>query len=203
MIGNVRNRGAILGAALAAWLCAAALPATAIPIQVHEQDVSLTVPDGFEEMTPLTNDPEVVRLFVRRPAGTEAPDTWLSIRRGGSNVNAVTDWQPGASGSQVLGRYSERPRDLDIAVLQTQAASNEAVIRQSQARLPSGDTPYRLDLRSRTMEDQEMKAIMRSVLASAARQQEGPPKPSFNGWGAMFLCLTLGAALIVIAMGRR
>lgn len=179
-------------------LLAALLPgyAPAIPIEVHDPEVSLTVPSGFEEMAPLTNAPEVVRLFVRRPGPEEAPDTWLTIRKSGS------DWTPPADGSAVLGRYAERLNNLDVEVLQSRVSSNAETLRESQAQMPVGTALLQINLKSRAMEDHEMKDLMRQVLTSASTQ---PPeqRERFQGWGAVGLCLLLGAVLIVIAFGRR
>ncbi len=190
--------------ALRGWLAVCALlplAAAAIPIEVHEQDLALTVPDGFEEMAPLTNDPDVVRLFIRRPSTTGEPDTWLSIRRI-EPPGPASEWHPDVVGSNdIMGRYSERLHDFDVDVIQSRLNAEDAVYRGSRARLPGDSASYQVDLVSRSMEDQEMKTLMRTVLASASAAEE--QTASFTGWGAMFLCLTLGAALIVLAFARR
>lgn len=176
---------------------------SAIPVQIQEHNLSLTLPEGFEEMAPLTNDPDVVRLFVRRASPAEEPNTWLSIRRLPPSATKSNDWAPTNTGGSLLGRYGERMRDLDVADLQTRLMTNDTVIIESQAPLPMGSVPLQLDIRSRAMEDLEMKKLMRTILASAAAQPEDRRDTSHNGSGAMFLCLVLGAALIVIACGRR
>lgn len=175
-------------------------PALAIPVEVHEGGVAFTVPDGFEEMAPLTNEADVVRLFARRPSATADPDTWLTIRQqaGTGAVDAAT----AETGLGVLGRYSERLHGLDVAVLQDRLMTNEAVYLQSRAQLPVGAATLLVNLKSRSMEDREMKELMRAVLASAA-DQPADSENGFNDWIPLFICLGLAAALLIIAIGRR
>jgi hypothetical protein len=179
------------------------LSAPAIPVQIQEHNLSLTLPEGFEEMAPLTNDPDVVRLFVRRASPADEPNTWLAIRRVPAAGVTNADWAPAPAGRPLLGRYGEQVPTLDVDALQATVLTNEAMLRERQARLSAGDVPLQLDIRSRALADREMKELMRTILASAAVQAEEPQEPSSHGWGAMFLCLALGGALIVIACGRR
>lgn len=179
------------------------LVASAIPVQIEEHNLSLSLPAGFEEMAPLTNDPDVVRLFVRRASPADEPNTWLSIRRLPAATGTPGAWVPSNTGVQLLGRYAERSRSLDVDALQTQWLTNETLVLESRARLSAGSVPLQLDIKSRAMEDRELKELMRTVLASAATQADERRGPSKGGWGAMFLCLLLGSALIVIVCGRR
>ena len=80
------------------------LAAPAIPVQIQEHNLSLTLPEGFEEMAPLTNDPDVVRLFVRRASPADEPNTWLSIRRLPASAARPADWAPTNAGSPLQGR---------------------------------------------------------------------------------------------------
>ena len=189
--------------ALSLALAAALLPrpSAAIPVEVREQDVSLKLPDGFEEMSPLTNDPDVVRLFVRRPSTNDEPDTWLTLRKPRAGDTNAAGWLPPDSGV-ALGHYSERLNDLNVDILQSRLQTNDMTLLESSARLPVGAAPFQLDLRSRSLEDREMKTLMRQVLASA-NTSATPPREEFKGWGSVVLCLVLGATLIVIAFGRR
>jgi len=175
-------------------------PALAIPVEIHEGDIALTVPEGFEEITPLTNESDVVRLFARHPSPSAEPDTWLTIRRAPVTTGTVSDATTDTN-SGILGRYSERLHGFDIAVLQKRLTSNDAVYLQSRAQIPAGANALLVDLKSRALEDHEMKDLMRTVLASAAARP-AENQETFN-WGPMFLCLALAAALIILACARR
>ena len=188
---------ALLLLSLAPWA------APAIPVQIKEHNLSLTLPAGFEEMAPLTNDPDVVRLFVRRASPADEPNTWLSIRRLPASIATPPAWAPTNAGAALLGRYAERLQTLDVDELRARMKTNEALLLESQAPLAGGSVPLQLDIKSRAMEDREMKELMRTVLASAATQAEEGRDPPGRGAGAMFLWLALGAAVIVIACARR
>ena len=186
----------LLALGLAPW------SAPAIPVQIQEHNLSLTLPEGFEEMAPQTNEPDIVRLFVRRASPAEEPNTWLAIRRLPAAGATNADWAPAADGS-LLGRYTEQLPLLDVDALQATVRTNEAMLRERQGHLSVRDVPLQLDIRSRDLADREMKELVRGIVASAAVQDEEPRETSSRGWGAMFLCLVLGAGLIVIACGRR
>lgn len=185
----------------AALLIALPLISCAIPAEIHSGDIAFPVPEGFEAVTPLTNESDVVRLFARRSSTTAEPDTWLTIRQTQASTGAV-EAAAAEPSRGVLGRYSERLHGLDVAVLQDRLTTNDSVYLQSRAQFPAGSGTLEVDLKSRSLQDQEMKEIMRAILAAAAAQRT-ENQQDFSGWGAMFLCLVLAAALIIIACGRR
>ncbi len=198
--GNPRHRPAL--AILIVGLLAP-LSVPAIPVQIQEHNLAFTLPEGFEESAPVTNDPGVIRLFVRRASPADEPNTWLSIRRLPAPAVKPADRTPTNTSDLLLGRYAERLQTLDVEDLQTRLMTNEAMVLEGQVRLPMGSVPLQLDIKSRVMEDREMKKLIHTILASAASQPEERRETSSKGTGAMFLCLVLGAALIVIACGRR
>lgn len=187
--------------ALFVFFVVEALPALAIPVKVGDGNIAVTVPEGFEEVQPLTNEADVVRLFAHRPSVAAEPDTWLTIRQAPA-ANGAVESSNAEADRGVLGRYSERLHGFDVAVLQDRLTTNETVYLQSRAQLPVGAATLLVDLKSRSMEDREMKDLMRAVLASAAaRPAENENR--FDDWGPLFLCLALAAALIIIAAARR
>lgn len=186
------------------WMSAAA--AWSMPVEIKDADVTLVLPEGFEqEGGAQTNaSAEVVYLFTRRQAEEEPPDALLTIRRIGSNDPPdIVLWASNSTlSAENLRRYSERLNETDIEVLAARATNEPNAMAESTARLTLGTNTIQIDLKSREMRDNEMKEVMRRVLAGAAPTGPPPQDEGFKGWGAVILCAVLALAILVVVMGK-
>jgi hypothetical protein len=185
-------------------LCLAASVAVAIPIEVSEPGFSLTLPEGFREVTDASQTSDITRLFVLTPEDTGGgAATWLTISRVKTNRPAALEEAGDTNGMKVIGRYSERMNNLDVEVLVSQVHSNDAMSIEQSARLPLDPNAIQLDLKVHSDDDQKARETMRKIIQSVARTAPPAQPPEASGWGAALLCLVMVAVVFVVILARR
>jgi len=187
------------------FLAAAGLGPSAwsLPIELKEKEFTIVLPEGFEESQPQTNEnADIIRLFTRREAAAETPETWLTIRRLETHTPApLLGPASQADSGETVRRYTERLNQADIEVLSARVTTNASSLAESAALLPLGPNTIQVDLKSRTLKDKEMDEIMRQVLASA-RPASAPEESGVPKWGMAILSLVLGFVVLLVALGK-
>lgn len=177
--------------------------ASAIPLKIEEPGVSLTLPEGFEEITDPGLPPDSSRLFVRRTAAHESPEAYLTISRLPTNGSPIL-WEPetGKERTTILGRYVEQLNNQNVAILISQVVSNDTVMIQQSARVPMTPHALLLDLKLHTNDNSEAEALMRQILQSMAQEAQTPAVEP-PGWRNAVVYVLLAGILLIIAVGRR
>lgn len=176
--------------------------AGAIPLEIREPGFTMTLPEGFREVPGSNTEarrffmsgtasggPSNASLTISRRAGDQAPD----FRRDGN-----------AGEFKILGRYSERLNNQDVAVLVAQVSSNDAFAIEQSASVPIDPGILLLDLRTHTDDDKKAQAMMRKIIRSLVTQaRQQADRPEIQGWRSALVCLTLVAIVFIVALARR
>ena len=181
------------------WLFLLAATAGAIPLEIKESGFSLTVPDGFKEVSDASRSTDVTRLFVREDEPSAAS---LTISRIPSNA-APALWPETTSEMKIVGRYSEQMNNMDVEVLLAQAGTNDDATLERSARLPLTPNAIRVDLKSRADNDAEARALMSKILHSVASAQAEPAPQETVNWQGTLICLAMAALMFVVVLARR
>jgi hypothetical protein len=175
----------------------------AVPLEIKEPGFSLTLPDGFREVPGDGNSPEARRLFVRGTSDDGRSNSYLSISRFAADGEQAF-WPEGATNStKIIGRYSERLNNQDVAVLVSQVISNDTVTIAQSATVPTDPGTLLLDLRTHTDDDKEAQALMRNIIQSLATQSQQEEPPGIQGWRGAAICLAMVAIIFVVILARR
>lgn len=201
------NTHSVPGAVISMLLfLALTLPAPAIPLEIRDS-ISHAIPAGFEAIPATNLHPEALASQVFKLQGSDdtTPPTWLSIRRvSTSGTNVMRDARIDPSDDfKVVGRFSERLYNLDIAILESELQTNDITLRRRSAQLPSGTDVFLLDLQSPSLKTNEMDAIMRHVVKAIAEQNSATPRSEVQGWKSAVVCLLMVAMVFVVAIARR
>jgi hypothetical protein len=177
--------------------------AGAIPLEIREPGYTLTLPEGFREVLGNDNRPEARRFFVSGSSADGRSNTYLTIRRLTNDQEPESRPEERAQEIKVLGRYSERLNNQDIAVLVAQVATNDTFAIEQSATVPIAPGTLLLDLRTHTEDDQKAQALMRNIIRSLATQAQQADRPEIQGLRGALVCLTMVAIIFVVAMARR
>lgn len=197
-----RRRSAVPLAALMLGLLTGL--AEAIPVEISDTGVTLTLPEGFEEVA-LTNLPsDLSRIFVRRVASNEDSEACLMISR--IPTNAPPDLlQTGITfePADAIGRYSEQLNNQHVAIVMSQVITDNTIVVEQSARVPQSANTLLLDLKLRTNDDAATRELMRKIVESVAATP--PPSASTDavGWQGALVYVGLAAVLLVIGIARR
>lgn len=182
------------------------IPGRAIPVEERNQGVSLPLPAGFEE-TSATNDSanaSLGQVFVLRGSNEATPPSWLSIRRlDHSHTGDAFQWQNDSNEFKTVNRYSERLGNLDMDVLIAEWTTNNIMFHQRSILFSTASDRFLLDLRSPSLQTNEMDAIMRRVIRTLAIKSSSPPPVEVQGWQNAVICLVMVAMVFVVALGKR
>jgi hypothetical protein len=176
----------------------------AIPLEIQETELTLTLPEGFEEVSGTNGQPEPSRLFVRRVASNEQPSAYLTIRRLPA-YGAPDAWQTASNTEHmtVLGRYSESLNAQNVAIMLSETVTNDSAMIEQSARVPITAHTILLDLKLHTNDNSEAQALMRKIIQSMAMTTPSPPAQQVSGWMGALAYVALAVALLVVAIARR
>jgi hypothetical protein len=184
-------------------LCLLASFAGAVPLEITEPGFTLTLPEGFREIPGGANNPETSRLFVRGSADNAQSNTYLTISRLAADGGPGDPPDSARQGMRIIGRYSERLNNHDVAVLVAQVTSNDTVAIAQSASVPVAPGTILLDLRTHSEDDQAAQALMRKIIQSLATQSHQPPAAEIQGWRGALVCLGMVTIILVAILARR
>ena len=203
MFGLFNRHDAPLWTAWVVLICLLAPVAGAIPLELSEPGFTLTLPEGFKEVPGDGSSPETRRLFMRAASDGGSSNVSLSIRWFGDKEKQAFDAGNVGEGAKIIGRYSERLNNQDIAVLVAQATSNDALSIQQSATVPLDRGAILFDLRTHTDDDKEAQALMRKLIQSLAVQSRQTEESGVQGWRRAIGFLIMGAIVLIVAVVRR
>ncbi len=176
--------------------------AGAIPLEVREPGFTLTLPEGFMEVT--GSNTESRRFFMSGSASDGQSNTSLTISRLSGNHAPGFRRDEQSDEFKILGRYSERLNNQDVAVLVAQVSSNNTFAIEQSASVPIDPGILMLDLRTHTDDDKKAHAMMRKIIRSLVTQaRQQADRPEIQGWRSALICLTLVAIVFIVALARR
>ena len=177
----------------------------AIPTEAGNRKVTLPLPAGFQEVPVSNVAPDALpgQLFLLRGSNAAAPSAWFSIRRLSDRPSNTVQWHSPASDLKVVGRYSERMGNLDLDILDSESTTNNTLLRQRSIQFSLASDRFLLDLRSPTLQTNEMDAIMKQVVKTLASQKNATTPEELEGWRNAIICLVMVAMIFVFAVARR
>jgi hypothetical protein len=177
--------------------------ARAIPLEIKEPGYTLTLPEGFKEVPGNDNRPEARRFFASETSDNGMSNTYLTISRLADGKKPVFWPEDPSQDLKIIGRYSERLNNQDVAVLVAQTTSNDALTLEQSATVSIDPGTLLLDLRTVTDDDKKAQAMMRKIIRSLATQTPQADRPAIQGWRGALICLTMVAVIFVVILARR
>lgn len=184
-------------------MCLSAAVSAASPLEIEEPGFTLTLPEGFREMSADENSAEAKRLFVLETSDGKRSNAFLTVSRSIDHDHPEL-WPEGErQDTKIIGRYSERLNNQDVEVLISQIGSNDSATLERSAYLPLTPNAVRLDLKSPAENDAEAAALLRRILQSVAAAKPAPAPEEPVNWRSALICLALAGLVFVVALAKR